>query len=135
MVIRRDEAGNVVAIVCSRPQKCAYCTANSDRLCDYELNSSKTCDTPMCWKHSFHPEAEKDYCRLHTRKLEEATRAEKAKAERTRDPDLIFIAKSKYAGWCREKDCGAKWDEGESMFWNPKTRLVYCVECGEAMSE
>ena len=136
MAIRRDESGNVT-IVCSRPQKCVYCGGPSDRLCDYLMGTGKTCDQPMCSKHSFrsHAKPDTDFCRLHQRLIQQPEREAKAKAERTKDPDLIFIAKSKYAGWCREKDCGSKWDEGEPMYWNPKTRLVFCSECGESMTE
>jgi hypothetical protein len=59
-------------IVCSsgsrRPKKCAYCGAPSNRLCDFPLTGPKagqTCDVPMCYRCTWSPRVEKDYCRPH----------------------------------------------------------------------
>ena len=56
-----------------------------------------------------------------------------AELEAKKRPSLIFIADSKYDGYCREKDCGARWKAGEGMYWDTRTREVFCVECGELM--
>lgn len=128
-------SGQVTTIICRRPQKCAYCDQSSATLCDFSRGDEKTCDTPMCKLHTWSPESGKDYCRFHRRQLQEPMREANRRAEvaaRKRD-SLIFIAQSKYSGFCREKDCGAKWDQGESMFWDSKTREVFCTECGELM--
>lgn len=71
------------------------------------------------------------------RKIEGAARDEQRKAElaKKKSNTLIFFAQSKYDGYCREKDCGAKWREGEPMYWDSATGAVYCVECGELMAE
>lgn len=133
-MIKRDEQGNVTAIVCSRPKKCSYCQNNSVALCDYPKSDGKTCDAPLCQMHRWHPkiDEDKDYCRIHRRKIEEPTR--EASVEKKRIPDLVFIASSKYSGYCREKDCGARWSEGDKMWWDSKTKLVYCDECGTELS-
>lgn len=49
------------------------------------------------------------------------------------EPYLIFIARSKYDGHCRE--CGATWQQGEKCYWNPRTREVFCEECGDELNE
>lgn len=130
-----DVRGNM--IVCSRTPKkhCAYCDRDSSKLCDYKLKSGKTCDSPMCAIHTWSPEPDKDYCRHHREKIEAPERAAKRAAEiaeNMRD-SLIFIAHSKYSGFCRDKDCGARWDQGDPMYWDSKTREVFCADCGELM--
>jgi hypothetical protein len=135
MPILRDQSGNVTAIICSRPKRCSYCEKQSVKLCDYKLDSGKTCDAPMCVLHTWSPDFDTDYCRIHRRKMQEPVLEEKRKAElaaKKRDT-LIFFAHSKYAGYCREKDCGAKWQEGDQMYWDSKTKEVFCAECGELM--
>lgn len=155
MPVIRDERGQVTAIVCGRAKPCAYCERAHTRLCDFTLASGKTCDTPMCSGHAWQPvwnkdEAVKgileqgkslnevlsqDYCRVHRRKIEGGEREENRKAElaaKKRDT-LIFIACSKFSGYCKEKDCSAKWAQGDPMYWDSKTRETFCSECGEMM--
>jgi len=125
-------------IICSRgpaKKRCAYCERDSSKLCDYPLKSGKTCDSPMCTLHTWSPEPNTDYCRHHRAKIEEPEREAKLKAEKAakqRD-SLIFIAQSKYPGSCKDKDCGARWDAGDPMYWDKETREVFCAECGEMM--
>src|SRR5262245_16905025 len=137
----KDDKGEVIAIMCSRPRKkrCAYCDRQSERLCDHPVgDKGKTCDTPMCALHAWQPPgtADTDYCRTHRRKVEgperEAKRREEMEAKK-RDT-LRFMRASNYGGYCREKDCGAKWEKGEPCYWDSQTREVFCVECGELMS-
>lgn len=139
-VIKRDDTGQFTTIICSRTKRCTYCDKPHVRLCDYprnDPNDGKTCDTPMCAIHSWKPEpgVDKDYCRFHRRIVEGPLREQKRKEElaANKRDTLVFIAHSKYAGFCKEKDCGAKWEEGEPMFWDTQTRQVYCNECGEAL--
>lgn len=139
-MIRRDEQGNVTAIICSRPkkQKCAYCDELSTKLCDHPKDGGGTCDAPMCWRHAWQPpgDLDHDYCRIHRRKMEGPEREAQRKAEleaKKRDT-LIFISDSKYAGQCREKDCGALWKAGEPCYWDVRTKEVFCVECGDLMN-
>ena len=125
-------------IVCSRHsklKKCAYCERDSSTLCDYPLKSGRTCDSPMCALHTWSPEANTDYCRHHRAKIEEPEREAKRKeeAEAKRRDSLIFIAHSRFPGYCRDKDCRAKWDSGDPMYWDSKTREVFCETCGELM--
>lgn len=135
MPIIRDETGNVIAIVCSRPKRCAYCDRSSTKLCDYPKTEGKTCDTAMCNAHAWSPEPGKDYCRLHRRQLQGAETEAKRKAEleAKKRNTLIFIARSKYAGVCRDKDCGVHWSEGDPCWWDSKTKEVFCNDCGELM--
>jgi len=89
----------------------------------------------MCTLHTWSPEPNTDYCRHHRAKIEEPEREAKLKAEKAakqRD-SLIFIAQSKYPGSCKDKDCGARWDAGDPMYWDKETREVFCAECGEMM--
>jgi hypothetical protein len=51
------------------------------------------------------------------------------------EPYLIFMARSKYPGRCKEKDCRNTWDEGERCYWNPRTRESFCEECGDQLNE
>jgi len=90
----------------------------------------------MCATHTWSPEPEKDYCRIHRRQIEGPKREEQRKAELSANKrdSLIFIADSKYAGVCKEKDCGARWKAGDSIYWDQKTREAFCEECGELMS-
>lgn len=133
MPVLRDEAGRVTAIVCSRPRqkRCVYCGKPSDKLCDGEIGGGKTCDKPMCGGCAFHVEPDSDYCKMHRPGLE---KVEKPKP-RAAEPDLIFIARSKYPGKCKEKDCQTRVEVGEPVYWDPETRQVYCQECGELMRE
>jgi len=139
MAILRDDQGNVIAFICSRPsrpRRCSYCDNRSTKLCDFALSTGKTCDAPLCNTHTYSPAFEKDYCRSHRRKMEEPARAEQRKLEmqaKQRDT-LIFFARSKYAGRCRDKDCCARWKEGEPMYWDRETREVFCNKCGEIMN-
>lgn len=135
MPVLRNEKGEMTAIVCSRPSKCSYCEKPSMKLCDFKLESGKTCDAPMCGLHTWSPDFDTDYCRLHRRKMREPELEEKRKAELAakKRETLIFFAHSKYAGFCREKDCGAKWQVGDQMYWDSKTKEVFCAECGELM--
>lgn len=132
----RDEKNDVTAIVCREAKRCSYCERPSAKPCDFEVSPEKTCDAPLCSLHTYTPEPGKDYCRMHRRKLQEPEREAKRKAEleAMKRDTLIFFAQSKYSGWCREKDCGAKWQQGEPCYWDSKTREVFCVECGELMS-
>jgi hypothetical protein len=63
-------------IVCGgrRAQRCTYCGASAERLCDSRvtrrngrlLKKPGTCDVPMCSACTFRPEGtEADYCRDH----------------------------------------------------------------------
>ena len=131
----KQAADGTTVIVCSRPKRCSYCDAPHTKLCDGEKGAGKTCDVPLCDKHTWHPDFGKDYCRMCRRKIEGPSREEQRQLEmasRKRDT-LIFFAQSKYDGWCREKDCGAKWKQGDPMYWDSKTREVFCAECGELL--
>ncbi len=138
MPVLRNEQGEVMAIVCGRgAKKCAYCDGKGTQLCDYEFAGGGTCDTPICGLHTWHPGGDLtvDMCRVHRRIIEGPERNAKRKAElaaKKRDT-LIFIAQSKYAGRCKEKDCGGTWEKGDGMFWDSKTRETFCSECGELM--
>lgn len=138
MAIIRNQQGEVIAIVCSRPKRCSYCMKPGTQLCDAPKESGGTCDAPICGLHAWHPagEVEKDYCRAHRRKLEGAEREERRKAElkAKQRNTLIFFSQSKYDGYCREKDCGTRWEQGEPCYWDSKTREVFCQECGQLMA-
>ena len=61
--------------------------------------------------------------------------ATRIKAEpKSEEPELVFIRYSKFSGHCRTKDCRNRWDEGEAMYWNPKTREVFCEDCGDEIN-
>jgi len=135
-----DEKGDVIAIICSRPRqkRCAYCEKPSAKLCDGPKTGSKTCDTPMCSLHAWQPPGHPDfdYCRMCRRKVEEPEReaARTAELEAKKRDTLIFIADSKYGGTCKEKDCGARWEAGQPIYWDVRTREAFCVECGDLMN-
>ncbi len=117
-------------------RRCAYCDRPSSKLCDAPLRDpGRTCDTPLCDLHTWSPEPEKDYCRVHRAKIEAPEREARRKAElaaKKRD-SLIFIAHSKFPGYCRDKDCGARWEAADPMYWDKATREVFCKDCGEQM--
>lgn len=128
-------------IACGRkPVKtCAYCDNLGTQLCDWENASGGTCDENMCRLHVYKPSGEpkKEYCRLHQRLIEGPAREAQRKAElATKKRDgLIFIAQSKFDGRCKEKDCGARWEAGDPMFWDKESREVFCDDCGQMMAE
>lgn len=139
MPVLRNESGQVTAIICGRSpkKKCAYCENHGTQLCDWENASGGTCDESICRLHAWHPPGEpnKDYCRLHRRLIEGDAREEKRKAELAakKREGLVFIAQSKFPGSCKDKDCGARWEKGDPMYWDKQTREVFCVECGDLM--
>lgn len=51
------------------------------------------------------------------------------------EPYLIFIARSKYPGRCKEKGCSNAWEVDSPCFWNPRTKESFCEECGEELNE
>ena len=59
----------------------------------------------------------------------------KAELEAKKRASLIFIAQSKYSGFCREKDCGSRWQQGDPMYWDKITHEVFCAACGGMMSD
>ena len=136
-MIKRNESGEPIAVICSRPSRCAYCEKVHTKLCDFVKADGKTCDTPMCAAHAWRPDAnnDADYCRPHRRQMEEPMREEKRKAElmAKKRGTLIYFAQSKYGGACREKDCGGRWEQGEPCWWDSQTREAFCVECGDLM--
>jgi hypothetical protein len=139
MILRNDK-GEVVGIVCQRGVKrCMYCGGPCEKLCDHPTGAGKkTCSVPMCKTHSWQPpgQPDTDYCRPHRRQYEAPARAEQMKSEieAKKRTTLVFIAHSKYRGWCRDKDCGATWGEGDPCYWDSQTREVFCEECGAQMS-
>ena len=132
MPVLRDESGRVTAIICSRPRqkRCTYCGKPSDKLCDGDKGGGRTCDKPMCGGCAFHVEPDSDYCKMCRPGMEKA-----GQAQALTEPDLIFIAQSKYPGRCREKDCQTRIEVGDPVYWNPETRAVFCNECGDLMTE
>lgn len=48
-------------------KKCVVCGAPDAYLCDYEVGPGKTCDVPLCWRHTYIPDNDKDidYCPEH----------------------------------------------------------------------
>lgn len=121
--------------VIKRSAKCSYCYRTHSKLCDAP-NPTGTCDTPMCAICTWSNEPGKDYCRKHRAEILAPKIQEKIKAEReaNRRPDtLVFIAHSKYPGTCRDKDCGARWERDDPMYWDSETREVFCESCGEMM--
>ncbi len=54
------------AIVCSRgskqPKRCYVCNVPTDLLCDGQKEGGKTCDRPVCQKHSRHVAYNTDVC-------------------------------------------------------------------------
>ncbi|MCI0393273.1 MAG: hypothetical protein MOB07_31475 [Acidobacteria bacterium] len=138
MAVIRNEAGDITMFICSRPNKkrCLYCTDQHTVLCDGPMGAGKTCSTPMCGVHTWSPEPEKDYCRQCRRKIEAPEREAKrlAELEARKRETLIFIAQSKFAGTCKDQDCGARWEQGQPMYWDKQTRETFCSECGELMS-
>ena len=48
-------------------KKCVVCGAPDAYLCDYPVADGKTCDAPLCWRHTYKPDKEKDidYCPEH----------------------------------------------------------------------
>jgi hypothetical protein len=50
-----------------------------------------------------------------------------------KEPYLTFVAYSKYAGRCKE--CGDTWEQGEAMYWNPRTKEVFCQNCGDELNQ
>lgn len=86
-------------------------------------------------KYDRHGNGHADNCpiRVKDRALIERLTAE-IRAEPKDEPELIFIRYSKFAGRCRSKDCRNLWGEGEAIYWNPRTREVFCGECGDEMS-
>lgn len=141
MPILRNEKGEVTAIVCSRPTKkrCTFCGQyfTEYNLCDYEIGNGKTCDAVMCGRCTWSPEKGKDYCRMHRRKIEEPQREERHKRDltaRKRDT-LVFFTKSRYASFCREKDCSNRWEKDDPCYWDSQTREVFCTDCGEMLQQ
>lgn len=68
----KDEKGNVIghAIVCSHPapgfHRCGFCGQMGNKLCDYPLNKSRTCDARMCADCAVHVDGKDiDYCPIH----------------------------------------------------------------------
>lgn len=134
-MIRHDPITGVTIFACSRPAQCTYCEQRSVALCDHPT-AKGTCSAPMCAKHRWRPNAgrDQDFCRIHRRRLESASRAERAISEKKTIPTLMRFTESKYPGYCRDKDCNASWQAGDPCWWDKETRLVYCDECGEALS-
>lgn len=63
--LQRDKDGQVTKIICSRgPRKCRWCSSSGTQLCDFPVNG-KTCDAPMCLKHTRRVSYEVDYCPDH----------------------------------------------------------------------
>ena len=53
-------------------KKCCVCKEQTDRLCDGDVGSGRTCDKGICKKHAHHEEPDRDYCPKHTtRKCQE----------------------------------------------------------------
>lgn len=48
-------------------KKCVVCGAPNAYLCDYPVADGKTCDAPLCWRHTWKPDQDKDidYCPAH----------------------------------------------------------------------
>ena len=132
-MIKLNESGEPVVIICSRPSRCAYCEQVHTKLCDF-VQDGKTCDTPMCAAHAWRPDANKDvdYCRLHHRH-EEKRRDELAAKKRSTRGTLIYFPRAQFSGTCREEDCGARWEHSEPCWWNKHTGEEFCVECGDLM--
>lgn len=60
------------AIVCGprgRRRRCAYCSSEADRLCDFPVTRNSkpgTCDRPICSRCSWRISGDRDLCREHT---------------------------------------------------------------------
>ena len=48
--------------------------------------------------------------------------------------ELVFLRESKYAGKCSDMDCNNTREVGDSIYWNPKTREVFCEDCKDEYS-
>jgi len=56
------------AILCGsfpKEKHCVVCGTFATRLCDFKLQSGKTCDAPMCIACSAHVGPNRDFCPLH----------------------------------------------------------------------
>jgi hypothetical protein len=115
-----DENGKLISIACGprvKPKVCHYCKRPSDKLCDFKLNSGRTCDLPICANCSTHPEHDTDYCKAHTE-------IPVFNVERGRWFD------SKYRSICIHPNCRRRIHVGEKILWLG-TEKVLCLDCAQ----
>ena len=82
--VKKDEAGGVTAIICSRPRggrpsrRCVHCGGPADFLCDFPIKSSPrgsvsgTCDASLCQRCT-KKAGGGDLCRPHAALWDEKT--------------------------------------------------------------
>lgn len=72
-----DLGNGQLAIVCTRgrakTKRCSHggCFAKGALLCDFKLANGRTCDAPICKKHSTHTGPDTDYCLPHAHVMAE----------------------------------------------------------------
>lgn len=68
--VERYPGGGRILHVLRRPtfKKCHYCDAPHNYLCDFKLPNGKTCDRPMCFRHTHRgAEPNTDFCHKHAK--------------------------------------------------------------------
>lgn len=116
-----NEKGQAVGFACSpgrrREKKCHYCRRSSDKLCDFKLNSGRTCDRRICANCAVHLEPDTDICKSHNEDLS-------AKLSHGREYE------AKYRSICFNPNCRKRVELGEKINWFG-TGKILCAECVE----